>query len=66
MLNTVRAIVRGKKIELLEDIDIQDGTKVLVTLLNDGEDHQFWQKVGTLSLDSMWNNPEDDIYEKLL
>ena len=53
MLNTVRAIVRGKKIELLEDIDIQDGTKVLVTLLNDGEDHQFWQKIGAISLDSI-------------
>ena len=66
MLNTVRAIVRGKKIELLEDIDIQDGTKVLVTLLNDGENHQFWQKVGAISLDSIWNNQEDDIYEKLL
>jgi hypothetical protein len=34
--------------------------------LNDGEDHQFWQKAGAIALDSIWNNQEDDIYEKLL
>ena len=33
MLNTLWAIVHGEKIELLEKIDIPEGTKVLVTIL---------------------------------
>ncbi len=43
MLNTVRAVVRRGKIELLEEIYIPDGTEVLVTVLEDHEDFHFEQ-----------------------
>jgi hypothetical protein len=35
MLNTVRAVVKGGRIELLEEIYIPEGTQVLVTILAD-------------------------------
>jgi hypothetical protein len=35
MLNTVRAVVKGGRIELLEEIYIPEGTEVLVTILAD-------------------------------
>ena len=39
MLTTVEAIVRAGKIELLEHIEVPEGTRVLVTLLEDAEDY---------------------------
>ncbi len=64
MLNTVRAVVREGKIELLEKVDIPEGTEVLVTILSD--DTQFWLGASQSSLASVWDNAEDDIYEQLL
>ncbi len=64
MLNTVRAIVKEGKIELLEEIDIPEGTEVLVTPLIDETD--FWLKVNRPALDSVWDNADDDVYAKLL
>lgn len=40
MLNTVRAVVREGKIELLEPMDVPEGTTVLVTPLIE-DDTQF-------------------------
>lgn len=65
MLNTIWAIVRNGKIELLEQIELPEGSKVLVTLLSK-EDAQFWLNASQLSLDAIWNNTEDDVYAKLL
>jgi hypothetical protein len=65
MLKTFQAVVQKGKIELIEKVDIPDGTKVLVTLLDD-YDRLFWLNVSQPSLDAVWNNPEDDIYEQLL
>jgi hypothetical protein len=64
MLNTVRAIVRAGKIELLEDIEIPDGSEVLVTPLVEGPD--FWLSVSEAGLERVWNNSEDDVYAELL
>lgn len=64
MLNTIRAIVREGKIELLEKVEIPDGTEVLVTPLTDEPD--FWMNASERSLDSIWNNSEDDVYAELL
>ena len=64
MLNTVRAIVREGKIELLEDLDIPEGVEVLVTPLTDEPD--FWLQLSEASLDRVWNNAEDDVYAELL
>lgn len=66
MLSTLWAIVRGKKIELLENVDIREGTKVLVTLLTNKDELEFWQNTSQISLDKIWNNTEDDVYAQLL
>jgi hypothetical protein len=64
MMNTVKAIVREGKIELLEQADIPEGTEVLVTILSD--DAEFWLRASESSLASVWANQEDDVYEQLL
>jgi hypothetical protein len=64
MLNTVRAIVKEGKIELLEEIDIPEGTNVLVTPLIDETD--FWSKVSRPAVDAVWDNADDDVYAGLL
>ncbi len=64
MLNTVKAIVREGRIELLENADIPEGTEVLVTILSD--DREFWLRASESSLRSVWDNEEDDVYERLL
>lgn len=65
MLNTIHAIVRNGKIELLEPVMLPDGVQVLVTLR--AEDEQlFWQAVSEETLHQIWNNSEDDIYAELL
>ncbi|MDT5059705.1 MAG: hypothetical protein QOH63_164 [Acidobacteriota bacterium] len=63
MLNTIRAIVREGRIELLEDIEIPEGTEVLVTPLMETE---FWSSASETALNSIWDNSEDDVYATLL
>lgn len=65
MLNTVRAVVRKGKIELLEPVDLPEGTTVLVTPLIE-EDTLFWARVSHIALDAIWDNAEDDVYAQLL
>lgn len=55
-----------RKIELLEKANIPEGTKVLVTVLPDDNESQFWLKTSQISLDAIWNNSEDDVYAELL
>jgi predicted DNA-binding antitoxin AbrB/MazE fold protein len=64
MMNTVKAIFKEGRIELLEQIDIAEGTEVLVTILSD--EAEFWLRASESSLASVWDNEEDDIYEQLL
>jgi hypothetical protein len=66
MLKTVRAIIREGKIELLENIQLREGTKVLVTLMPDEDEHQFWLQASERSLADVWDNTEDGIYAELL
>jgi hypothetical protein len=65
MLQTVRAVVRDGKIELLEPIRLHEGVQVLVTVLTETDD-QFWQAASESSLATVWDNPEDDTYAELL
>lgn len=65
MLNTIWAVVRQGKIEPLEQVDLPEGTKVLITLLPD-EATQFWLHASQTSLDTVWNNAQDDVYAELL
>ena len=66
MLNTLWAVVQNEKIELLEKIKIPNGTKILLTLLPDTDESNFWTNTSQVSLDKIWGNKEDDIYEQLL
>ncbi len=65
MLNTVRAIIRKGRIELLEDIQFPEGAELLVTILPQ-EETDFWMKASQSSLAKVWDNSEDDVYAKLL
>lgn len=64
MSNSIRAIVKKGKIELLEKVELQEGTEVLVTPLMEEKD--FWLKASENSIDAIWDNSEDDVYAKLL
>ena len=63
MLNTIRAVVREGRIEPLEKLEMPEGAEVLVTPLVESE---FWLEASESSLDSIWNNSEDDVYAELL
>jgi hypothetical protein len=63
MMNTVKAIIKEGRIELLEQVDIPEGTEVLVTILSD--EAEFWLRASESSLASVWDNKEDDVYEQL-
>lgn len=65
MPKTVWATFRQGKVELLEQIELADGTRVLVTILTDNET-DFWIQTSQVSLDAVWNNDEDDVYAQLL
>ncbi|WP_373536983.1 hypothetical protein [Microcoleus sp.] len=65
MLKTLWATVRQGKIELLELSELPEGAKVLVTVLPD-EDAEFWLQASQTSLDTVWDNTEDDVYAQLL
>lgn len=65
MLNTIRAVVRDGKIELLEPVTLPDGVQVLVTVLTE-EEQNFWQGAGEAVLDRISDHPDDDVYAKLL
>jgi len=67
MPKTVWATVRQGKVELSEQLDIPDGTRVLVTVLPDEDDtNAFWLEASQSSLGAVWDNEEDDIYAQLL
>ena len=66
MLKTLWAVVRKEKIELLEKENIPEGTRVLVTILPESEESQFWLEASQISLDTVWNNTADDVYAHLL
>ena len=64
-MDTLLAIVRNGRIETLENSELPERRKVLVTLLPDDGDG-FWQQASQTALKSVWDNPEDDVYAKLL
>jgi predicted DNA-binding antitoxin AbrB/MazE fold protein len=59
-------VIRGGKIEPLEDIPLPEGAKVIVTLVSEEEDTQFWLSASETSLTEVWENTEDDVYAELL
>jgi hypothetical protein len=65
MSNKVRAVVRNGKIELLDDVTLPEGARILLVLLPDAES-QFWTEASLRSLDAVWDNAQDDVYAQLL
>jgi hypothetical protein len=65
MPKTVWATFSQGKVELSEPITAPDGTRILVTILPDDES-DFWLKASQISLATVWDNDEDDIYAQLL
>ena len=65
MLKTLLATVRQGKIEISEQVELPEGTRVFVTVLPDSE-VEFWHDASLQSLDKVWDNSEDDIYAELL
>ena len=65
MSKTLRAVIREGKVEPLEQVDLPEGSKVLVTLLPD-EETEFWLGASQVSLDTIWANAEDDVNAQLL
>ena len=64
-MNTIWAVVRAGRIVPLEEVDVPDGTKALVTLLPE-DDGDFWSAAAETSLSEVWGNAEDDVYAELL
>ena len=64
MQERIRAVVNEGRIEPLDKLDLPDGTQVLVTVLSNSDD--FWLNAGEVSLNAIWDNPEDDVYAELL
>lgn len=66
MLQTVWAVVREGKVELVDNIPLPEGARAIVTLLTDEDESQFWLFAGECSLAEVWENAEDDVYAELL
>jgi len=65
MINTIWAVIRDGKIIPLEDVNVPEGTRALVTLLPE-DDAGFWLAASESSLSEVWGNTEDDVYAELL
>jgi hypothetical protein len=65
VLQTVWAEVRRGQIELLEDVHLAEGSKVLVTVIPEDE-ASFWMDASQSSLAAIWDNAENDVCAQLL
>ena len=64
MLNTVRAVVREGKIELLKPVDLPEGTTVPRDAAHRGR-YAYPNASVIAALDTIWDNAEDDVYAQL-
>lgn len=66
MFHTLRATIGPQKTLVpLEPVDLPEGAEVLITILTESE-NLFWQSASSSTLEKIWSNTEDDVYEKLL
>jgi len=56
MPNTAWAVIRNGKIELLQPLELPEGTKVLVTPLLESD---FWLTASHRALAKVWDNSDD-------
>jgi len=62
---TLSAEMRNSRIKLLDKAKIPEGARLLVTVMQE-DDRLFWQNASQESLDKIWANTEDDVYEELI
>jgi hypothetical protein len=66
MLRSVWAVVHDGKIQLIEEADLPEGARVLVTILPPEDESRFWLEASQTGLAEVWDNAEDDVYAQLL
>ncbi len=66
MLHTVEAVVSNGVITPTEPVELVEGSRALVTILDEADDSNFWQAASESSLAEIWDNTEDDVYAELL
>jgi hypothetical protein len=57
--------MKNGRIRLLDKAKIPEGTRVLVTVMQE-DDKTFWKYASQPSLEKIWVNEDDDVYENLL
>jgi hypothetical protein len=62
-MQSIRAIMREGRIELLDNAEIPEGTEMLITPMSE---ESFWLNASASTLEAIWNNPEDEVYAELL
>jgi predicted DNA-binding antitoxin AbrB/MazE fold protein len=65
MLNAIEAIVKNGQIVPLEDVELEEGSRAIVTIL-DNETEDFWVSASDDSANRIWDTDEDDVYAELL
>ena len=65
MYQTLSAEVKNGRIKLLDKAKIPEGTRVLVTIMQEDET-LFWRNASQTSLENIWANEDDDVYKKLV
>lgn len=65
MLHTVEAVISNGVITPTEPVELVEGSRALVTILEDDE-NGFWLGASESTLDKIWDNSEDDVYAELL
>lgn len=65
MLKTIQAEYLHGQVLLTNKVNIPDNTPIFISYIDDSNDDYFL-KASESSLDVIWNNNEDDIYEQLL
>ncbi len=65
-MTTIWAVVRDGKIVPVDNVPLQEGARVLVTVLPESDESAFWLGVDQDALASVWDNEQDDVYAQLL
>ena len=69
LANEYRVKVQQTRLPLRQtaggELDLPEGSTVLVTLLNE-EEPLFWSRISQIALDKIWDNAGDDVYAELL
>jgi hypothetical protein len=66
MINTIWAVVKEGRIQPLEEVDLAEGTRALITLLPEEEEKDFWLMASKSSIEEIWADEKDNIYAELL